>query len=164
MILGTAAYMSPEASARKARGQAHRHLGIWSVLFEMLTGTRAFPGNDVSDVLASVLAREPDWTRLPPTIPPELGSYVKRCLHKNPKQRIADVQDVRLALEGAFASEAHGGSASALVTATRRRRRMAVVAAAAFGAGAAMAIALWTMAVGVRNKAAVLPRLPYSSR
>jgi eukaryotic-like serine/threonine-protein kinase len=56
----------------------------------------------VSDVLASVLAREPDWTRLPSNLPPALGTYIRRCLAKNPKQRIADAQDLRLALEGAF--------------------------------------------------------------
>jgi serine/threonine-protein kinase len=72
------------------------------VLFEMLTGTRAFAGDDVSDVLASVLAREPDWTRLPSNLSPALGTYIRRCLEKNPKQRIADAQDMRLALEGAF--------------------------------------------------------------
>ena len=164
MILGTAAYMSPE----QARGKpVDKRADIWAfgcVLYEMLTGTRAFPGEDMSEVLASVLAREPDWTRLPPIIPLELGSYVKRCLHKNPKQRIADVQDVRLALEGAFASETHGASASAPMTVTRRRRRMAVVAAAAFGAGAAMAIALWTMAVGVRNTSGGTAPAAYSLR
>ena len=68
----------------------------------MLTGTRAFAGDDVSDVLASVLAREPDWTRLPSDLSPALGTYIRRCLEKNPKQRIADAQDMRLALEGAF--------------------------------------------------------------
>jgi serine/threonine-protein kinase len=72
----------------------------------MLTGTRAFAGDDVSDVLASVLAREPDWTRLPSNLSPALGTYIRRCLEKNPKQRIADAQNMRLALEGAFDSAA----------------------------------------------------------
>ena len=102
IILGTAAYMSPE----QARGKrADKRSDIWAfgcVIYEMLTGTRPFAGDDVSDVLASVLAREPDWTRLPSTLSPALGTYIRRCLHKNPKQRIGDVQDVRLALEGAF--------------------------------------------------------------
>ena len=102
MILGTAAYMSPE----QARGKTlDKRTDLWAfgcVLFEMLTGTRAFAGDDVSDVLASVLAREPDWTRLPCNLSPALGTYIRRCLEKNPKQRIADAQDMRLALEGAF--------------------------------------------------------------
>ncbi len=102
MILGTAAYMSPE----QARGKTlDKRTDIWAfgcVLYEMLTGTRAFAGNDVADVLASVLAKEPDWTRLPSILSPALGTYIRRCLEKVPKQRIADAQDMRLALEGAF--------------------------------------------------------------
>ena len=104
MILGTAAYMSPE----QARGKTlDKRTDIWAfgcVLYEMLTGTRAFAGDDVSEVLASVLAREPDWTRLPSNLSPALVTYSRRCLEKNPKQRIADAQDMRLALAGAFDS------------------------------------------------------------
>ena len=114
MILGTAAYMSPE----QARGKTlDKRTDIWAfgcVLYEMLTGTRAFAGDDVSDVLASVLAREPDWTRLPSNLSPALGTYIRRCLEKNPKQRIADAQDMRLALEGAF------DTAAVAVRTTRR--------------------------------------------
>jgi eukaryotic-like serine/threonine-protein kinase len=102
MILGTAAYMSPE----QARGKTvDKRADIWAfgaVLFEMLTGTRAFAGSDVSDVLASVLAREPDWLRLPATVPASLGTYIRRCLQKDPRQRLHDIADMRLALEGAF--------------------------------------------------------------
>jgi Tol biopolymer transport system component len=96
--------MSPEQAKGRA---ADKRSDIWAfgcVLYEMLTSTRAFAGDDVSEVLASVLAREPNWARLPSNLPPALGTYLRRCLHKNPKQRIADVQDIRLALEGAFES------------------------------------------------------------
>ena len=102
MILGTAAYMSPEQGRGKT---VDKRTDIWAfgaVLYEMLTGRRAFEGDDVSDVLASVLAREPDWTLLPRGLPPVLAAYLKRCLHKDRKQRIGDAQSVRLALEGAF--------------------------------------------------------------
>jgi serine/threonine protein kinase len=102
MILGTAAYMSPE----QARGKAvDRRTDIWAfgcVLYEMLTGTRAFAGAEGSDVLAAVLASEPDWTKLPSAIPPALELYVRRCVHKDPKRRLRDIGDMRLALEGAF--------------------------------------------------------------
>jgi serine/threonine protein kinase len=102
MILGTAAYMSPE----QAKGRAvDRRTDVWAfgaVLYEMFTGARAFPGDDVSEVLASVLAREPDWARLPASLSSGLGTCIRRCLHKDPKQRFGDVQSVRLALEGAF--------------------------------------------------------------
>ena len=124
VILGTAAYMAPE----QARGKAvDKRADIWAfgcVLYEMLTGTRAFAGDDVSDVLASVLAREPDWARLPSNLSPALGTFIRRCLHKNPKQRIADVQDVRLALEGAFdrRSPQTARTGGACVAARRTRR------------------------------------------
>ena len=102
MILGTAAYMSPE----QARGKAvDKRADIWAfgaVLFEMLTGQRAFGGDDVSEVLSRVLQREPAWETLPAALPPTLLVYLKRCLHKDLKQRIGDIHDVRLALEGAF--------------------------------------------------------------
>ena len=64
----------------------------------MLTGQRAFAGSDVSEVLASVLAREPDWTLMPRDVSPVLDTYLRRCLNKDPKQRIGDVQNMRLAL------------------------------------------------------------------
>jgi serine/threonine protein kinase len=106
VLLGTAAYMSPE----QARGKAvDKRSDIWAfgcVLYEMLTGKRAFAGDEVSDVLASVLAREPDWTLLPPGLSPVIATYIKRCLHKDRRQRIGDAQSLRLSLEGAFETSA----------------------------------------------------------
>jgi serine/threonine protein kinase len=102
VILGTAAYMSPE----QARGQeVDKRADVWAfgvVLYEMLTGQRAFAGSDVSEMLASVLAREPDWTRLPADLEPLLEALLRRCLHKDPKNRVPDIGTMRLALEGAF--------------------------------------------------------------
>jgi Tol biopolymer transport system component len=102
IILGTAAYMSPE----QAKGRTvDKRTDVWAfgaVLFEMLTGRRAFEGEDVSDTLARILMKEPVWTALPAAVPPTVVTVLRRCLHKNPKQRLHDVQDVRLALEGAF--------------------------------------------------------------
>ena len=102
MILGTAAYMSPE----QARGRAvDRRADIWAfgaVLFEMLTGTRAFAGDNITDTLAAVVSAEPDWRLLPASLPPAVGSWVRRCLHKDLRQRVQAIGDVRLALEGAF--------------------------------------------------------------
>jgi serine/threonine protein kinase len=87
VILGTAAYMSPE----QARGQqVDRRTDVWAfgcVLFEMLAGRPAFRGDTVSDVLASVLAREPEFVELPATLPPRLREALQRCLEKNPKRR-----------------------------------------------------------------------------
>jgi eukaryotic-like serine/threonine-protein kinase len=139
IILGTAAYMSPE----QARGKpADKRSDIWAfgaVVYEMLTGTRPFAGDGVSEVLASVLAREPDWTRLPSTLSPALGTYIRRCLQKNPKQRIADVQDVRLALDGAF----DAGAPPIVVAAPENWRRVATLAAMAVIGATAAAAVMW---------------------
>jgi serine/threonine-protein kinase len=91
MILGTAAYMSPE----QAKGRvADKRSDIWAfgcVLYEMLSGRRAFEGEDVSDTLANVLKSEPDWNALPPTEPPLIRLLVQRCVEKDYRRRIADV-------------------------------------------------------------------------
>jgi serine/threonine protein kinase len=91
MILGTAAYMSPE----QAKGRpADKRSGVWAfgcVLYEMLTGRRAFEGEDVSDTLAAVLRAEPDWNALPANVPGAIRTLVQRCLTKDRRQRIADL-------------------------------------------------------------------------
>ena len=102
VIMGTAAYMSPE----QARGKSvDKRADVWAlgvVLYEALTGRRPFAGDDVSKTLAHVIAIDPDWSVLPDTIPPVLGAFLQRCLAKDSKQRVHDVADVRLAMEGAF--------------------------------------------------------------
>ena len=99
VILGTASYMSPE----QARGMAADHRSdIFSfgvVLYEMLSGRQPFQGQTVSDVLASVLAREPDLSALPPDLAPRLSDLVKRCLEKHPRRRWQAIGDVRHELE-----------------------------------------------------------------
>ena len=106
MILGTAAYMAPE----QARGKAvDRRADIWAfgaVLFEMLTGTRAFEGEDVADTLGAVMKMEPQWHVLPTTVPAHVTQALRLCLRKDPKQRVGDIRDVRLALDGAFETAA----------------------------------------------------------
>src|SRR5439155_13644259 len=91
VILGTAAYMSPE----QAKGRpADKRSDMWAfgcVLYEMLTGRRAFDGEDVSDTLAAVLRGEPDWSMLPPSVPPPIRTLVVRCLVKDRRQRVADI-------------------------------------------------------------------------
>src|SRR5882762_5023441 len=102
MILGTAAYMSPE----QAKGRTvDKRSDVWAfgaVLYEMVTGRRAFEGDDVSDTLARILLKEPDWTALPAAVPPAVVTVLRRCLQKDRKQRVRDIGDVSLALEGAF--------------------------------------------------------------
>ena len=106
VIMGTAAYMSPE----QARGKTvDRRADIWAfgvVLYEMLTGVRPFRGEDVSLTLASVMKSDVDVKSLPPALPETLRTVIRRCLEKDPLQRIRDMGDVRLAMEGAFETTA----------------------------------------------------------
>ena len=112
MILGTAAYMSPE----QAKGRAvDKRSDVWAfgcVLYEMLTGARAFEGEDVSDTLAAVLRGEPDWGALPAAVPPAIRALVARCLAKDRKQRMRDIGDVQLVLNGAFEAPAQSAAAA----------------------------------------------------
>jgi eukaryotic-like serine/threonine-protein kinase len=91
VILGTAAYMAPE----QAKGrQADKRSDVWAfgcVLYEMLTGKRAFEGEDVSETLAAVLRGEPNWTALPAQVPPMIHTLVQQCLAKDRKRRIAEI-------------------------------------------------------------------------
>jgi len=100
MILGTVAYMAPE----QARGKnVDKRADIWAfgaVLFEMVAGTSPFSGGEtVSDALASVIAREPDWAALPKDTPPHIRRLLERCLHKDPKLRLRDIGEARIALD-----------------------------------------------------------------
>ena len=137
MILGTAAYMAPE----QAKGRpVDRRADVWAfgaVLYEMVTGERAFAGEDVSEVMASVLAREPDWTRLPADAP-AITSCVRRCLERDPKQRFGDMQSVRLALGGAFSGVAN----AAKEPSPTPRAGPGVLAWAAAGVATAAAVVL----------------------
>ena len=114
VIMGTAAYMSPE----QARGKTvDRRADIWAfgvVLFEMLTGQRAFVGDDVSLTLAKVLERDPSWEWLPETMPESVRTLLHRCLERDPRQRMQAAGDVRLAMDGAFeTSVSHSGPMAA---------------------------------------------------
>ena len=103
VILGTAAYMSPE----QARGRpVDRRSDVWSfgcVLFECLAGRPAFDGETVSDLIARILNREPDWTALPAGTSPRVREILKRCLRKDAAERPRDIRDVRLELVEAAA-------------------------------------------------------------
>ena len=116
VIMGTAAYMSPE----QARGKpVDKRADIWAfgaVLFEMLTGKRAFGGEDVSVTLADVIRADPAWELLPDAVSPSLQTYLGRCLHKDPTQRVQAIGDLRLALEGAFETTVVVPSAGAATT------------------------------------------------
>jgi len=106
VILGTASYMSPEQS----RGRAvDKRTDIWAfgcVFYEMLTGRAAFAGETLSDTLAAVLKEEPDWPALPADTPPGVRSVLRRCLKKDPVDRLHDIADARIELQEAIAEPA----------------------------------------------------------
>jgi eukaryotic-like serine/threonine-protein kinase len=99
VLLGTAAYMSPEQAKAKP---VDRRADIWAfgcVLYEMLTGKQAFTGETVTDTLASIIKEEPDWSLLPASTPMRVRVLMQRCLQKDPKQRLRDIGDARISLD-----------------------------------------------------------------
>jgi eukaryotic-like serine/threonine-protein kinase len=116
MIMGTAAYMSPE----QARGKAvDRRTDIWAfgcVLYEMLAGRRAFAGDTVTDTLATVLQGEPDWSGLPASTPAALTQLVRRCLDKDSKRRLQAIGEARVMLDELAQVSATGRLASPIET------------------------------------------------
>jgi Tol biopolymer transport system component len=112
-VLGTAAYMSPE----QARGyEVDRRTDIWAfgvMLFEMLTGEKLFAGETASDTMAAILREDPDFGKLPEGTPPTLVQVIRRCLEKDPQQRLRDIGEVRIALEdGSSSFFEHSGAGS----------------------------------------------------
>jgi eukaryotic-like serine/threonine-protein kinase len=135
-ILGTAAYMSPE----QARGKAvDKRTDIWAygcVLYEMLTGRKAFAGETASDAIAAILEREPDLTKLPAAAPAAVPRLLRRCLEKDPSRRLRDIGDARLEVEDALSSPAQAD----LQKPATMTRRTAISALAGAAVGAATGI------------------------
>ena len=133
LILGTAAYMSPE----QARGKpVDKRADIWAfgvLLYEMLTGRPLFAGDTLSDVLASVLRQEIDWKALPASAPAELRRLLARCLERNPKNRLHDIGDARIALDEVVAGKET--TADTIAVPTRSGRAIWLLAAGILGAG-----------------------------
>jgi serine/threonine-protein kinase len=105
MILGTASYMSPEQAKGKP---VDRRADIWSfgvVLFEILSGRRLFEGGSVSETLAAVLMKDPDWSALPANIPAKASRLLRRCLTRDPKSRLQDIGEARIALQEMLAGD-----------------------------------------------------------
>jgi len=149
VILGTAAYMSPE----QARGKPlDKRTDIWSfgcVLYECLTGQRPFAGETVSDSIAAILGRDPDWQDLPRGTPSRIKDLLQRCLRKDRDRRLHDIADARIEIEEALESPSEVPSVSAPLTVEqdfRPRRRIhpwVTLALAAVAIGA-VAVAVWS--------------------
>ena len=143
VVLGTAAYMAPEQASGKP---VDKRADVWAlgvVICEMLTGRRPFAGDDVAKTLAQVIAMDPDLTGLPADLPPGLAVVLRRCLEKEPGQRLHDVADLRLALEGGFESEVAGVNAGS--GSERERPRWRAVAATAVTAAVISGLGTWAL-------------------
>src|SRR5688572_17378078 len=157
VILGTAAYMSPE----QAKGRpADKRSDIWAfgcVLYEMLTGTRPFDGEDVSDTLANVLKTEPDWSALPSEIPPAIPTLLQSCLTKDRRRRVADISTALFVLEkGASLAPLAGTLSAAPLTRRSLGRRVVPTTVGALVIAVVAATLTW---VSTRPAAPVPPRV-----
>jgi Tol biopolymer transport system component len=145
VILGTAAYMSPEQASGAI---ADKRSDVWAfgvVLWEMLIGTRLFDGETVSHTLAFVLTKEPDWTALPANTPTSIRRLLRRCLEKDRKKRIGDITSARIEIDDATGAASSDAIAPVATTPTPAVwRRVVPWALAAIGALAAgLMLALW---------------------
>ena len=168
-ILGTAAYMSPEQAKGK---RVDKRADVWAfgvVLYEMLTSRRPFAGEDVSETLAYVLTKEPDWDGLPADLSPTLRTYLIRCLEKDPKERVRDIGDVRLALDGVFEASAPPSVVEATTPFTPKSaaaRRRAWAAGIFVAGGLAVFLTMRTLGPGQTERSsstlthAVIPLKP----
>jgi eukaryotic-like serine/threonine-protein kinase len=122
VILGTAEYLSPE----QARGKSvDRRTDIWSfgcILYECLTGKRLFAGETVSDSIAAILARPLDWSALPKESPPRVRELLERCLERDPRKRLRDIGEARLALESSLSAIASSGAGARTAAGATRAR------------------------------------------
>jgi Tol biopolymer transport system component len=128
VILGTAAYMSPEQAKGKA---VDKRTDIWAfgcVLYELLTGKQAFHGEDVTDILAAVVRAEPDWTALPANISPSIHVLLQRCLRKDRRQRTPDAAILRIEIEDSIAAPKDSGATQAAPSTRVWRERLASAA------------------------------------
>ena len=146
IILGTAAYMSPE----QAKGrQADKRSDVWAfgaVLYEMLSGQRAFKGDDISDTLAAVLRQEIDWTALPPSTPVSVRRLIARCLDRDLRQRLRDIGEARIVLEDPAAlARGEAGGVSALAPPRPLWRRAIPIATALFVGALLAAGSVWLL-------------------
>jgi serine/threonine-protein kinase len=164
LILDTAAYMSPE----QARGKpTDSRADIWAfgaVLYEMLSGRRAFDGDDVGDTLAAVIKTDPDWTLLPPDVPQALHTLLRRCLAKDRRQRVSEISTAKFILSelenlGTLPSSAGttpGGPAS------RRSRRSWLLPAVAGSGLAAVCVAIGAWATRPPSPSSVVARFSFT--
>ena len=148
MVLGTAAYMSPE----QARGKSvDKRTDIWAfgcVLYELLSGKHAFHGEDTAEILAAVVKTEPDWSRLPTTTPPTVRLLLKRCLQKDRTLRLRDAGDACIEILEVLSTPANTGPETGVTAksiGTPRRRDLAFGLVALLIVAAIASLATWIL-------------------
>src|SRR5713226_3862054 len=157
VILGTAAYMSPEQAKGKAVDKRTDLWAFGAVVYELLTGKQAFNGEDISEILAAVIKTEPDWKRLPPSIPAKIRDLLQRCLQKDKNLRMQAAGDARIEIQEALAAPQDAGATRAS-SAPRSKLPWAVAAALAIIA-AVMAWGWWRSTRPPEQKLQPLVRL-----
>jgi hypothetical protein len=162
VILGSPPFMAPEQIGGTA---ATKRSDIWAfgaVLYEMLTGRAAFPGPDVSRVLADIVAREPQWDALPPETPASIRRLLRRCLAKDPSERLRDIADARLEIEDALSPSSREAPAPSRIEAPAASRRimLGLVALALVGVGVAAAVGVRWLGRSGDSGPAASTRLP----
>jgi eukaryotic-like serine/threonine-protein kinase len=154
LILGTAGYMSPEQASGQATDQRADVWAFGVVLYEMLSGMPLFSGESVPHILAAVLQTEPNWNRLPKSLPPRLKLLLERCLAKKPRNRLHSIADARIDIESVL-SDPQSAAASAVAAPSSRR---ALPLAVGLVLGIVIAgVGAWL--VGSRSGPAAAPRL-----
>jgi eukaryotic-like serine/threonine-protein kinase len=141
VIAGTPAYMSPEQASGKPLDERTDIWAFGCVLYEMLTGTPAFKAGDVAETLVRVLREDVDWSLLPQELSPITGAFLRRCLTKNPRQRVSSIADLRLALEGAFEPQSVRATPAGAKSWPARGRLLAL--AATIVVAAVIVFAVW---------------------
>jgi len=150
IIMGTAGYMSPEQAKGRA---ADRRSDVWAfgcVLYEMLTGRKAFEGEDITETLAAIVRGEPDWTALPADVPSNVRLLIERCLIKDRTQRLSDMSVVRFLMSDSAQTLSGGRSVPKLEAPAAPARRIApwVLGAAALAAVATFGVTRWLQPAG----------------
>jgi serine/threonine protein kinase/Tol biopolymer transport system component len=143
IILGTAAYMSPEQAKGKT---ADRRADIWSfgvVLYEMLTGQRLFTGETSQETLAAVIRAEPDWSALPPSVPARVRRLLRRCLEKDPRRRVQAIAEARIAIEDTLVGAAEDTPLAVPSTEPPWRRTLPWALVGALSLILALVLVLW---------------------
>jgi Tol biopolymer transport system component len=141
VILGTAAYMSPEQAKGKAVDKRTDIFAFGCVLYELLIGKAAFHGEDITDILAAVVRAEPDWSLLPEATPAAIRILLRRCMRKDKRQRLQDAVGVRIEIEDAIAAPKDSGATQA--ASASKSKMLLTVSAIAAALAIIVIVALW---------------------